>query len=124
MELDMDCHCSIHGNEILMSVLIRNLIDNAVRYSPAGGEIEVSIGREEGSVLLCVTDKGPGIPEVERSRVFERFYRVLGSGEEGSGLGLSIVKRIADLHRASIELADGLGGRGLAVSVRFPAWAG
>lgn len=114
----------IAGDSTLLSVLLRNLVDNAVRYSPTGGEIEVGIGREEGTVVLRVTDNGPGIPEAERSRVFERFYRVLGSGEEGSGLGLSIVKRIADLHQASIELAGGPRGRGLAVLVRFPAWAG
>lgn len=124
MGLVADDEGLVAGDSTLLAVLLRNLVDNAVRYSPAGGEIEVSIGREEGSVLLCVTDNGPGIPEGERSRVFERFYRVLGSGEEGSGLGLSIVKRIADLHRASIELADEPGGRGLAVTVRFPAWAG
>ncbi|MBA3902628.1 MAG: two-component sensor histidine kinase [Rhodocyclaceae bacterium] len=111
----------IAGDSTLLAVLLRNLVDNAVRYSPAGGEIEVSIGREDGTVVLRVTDNGPGIPEAERSRVFERFYRVLGSGEEGSGLGLSIVKRIADLHRASIALAAGPGGRGLKMSVAFPA---
>lgn len=111
----------IAGDSTLLAVLLRNLVDNAVRYSPAGGEIEVSIGREDGTVVLGVTDNGPGIPEAERSRVFERFYRVLGSGEAGSGLGLSIVKRIADLHRGSITLAPGPDGRGLRVAVAFPA---
>jgi two-component system sensor histidine kinase QseC len=114
----------VAGDGALLAILLRNLVDNAVRYSPAGGEVEVSIGREDGTVVLRVTDNGPGIPAAERSRVFERFFRVLGSGEEGSGLGLSIVKRIADLHQASIELAGGARGRGLAVLLRFPAWAG
>lgn len=114
----------IAGDSTLMAVLLRNLVDNAVRYSPAGGEVEVSIFREGAEAVLRVTDDGPGIPEAERGRVFERFYRVLGSGEEGSGLGLSIVRRIADLHHASIGLAGGPHGRGLAVSVRFPARAG
>lgn len=111
----------VAGDPALLAVLLRNLVDNAVRYAPAGGEIEVSVGREESAVILRVADSGPGIPETERDRVFERFYRVLGSGEEGSGLGLSIVKRIADLHSASIALAAGPEDRGLTVSVTFPA---
>ena len=69
---------------------------------------------------LTVVDNGPGIPEAERGQVFERFHRVLGSGEAGSGLGLSIVRRIADLHRAGVSLEAGLGGRGLRVEVSFP----
>ena len=111
----------VAGDGTLLAVLLRNLVDNAARYTPPGGAIEVSVSRVEGTVFLCVTDSGPGIPEAERSRVFERFYRVLDSGEEGSGLGLSIVKRIADLHRARIVLDAGPGGRGLRVSVAFPA---
>jgi signal transduction histidine kinase len=81
--------------------------------------VEVSVRRTTGGVSLAVVDNGPGIPEAERGRVFERFHRVLGSGEEGSGLGLSIVRRIADLHRASVSLDAGPGGRGLRVEVRF-----
>jgi signal transduction histidine kinase len=73
------------------------------------------------AVLLAVSDSGPGIPETERAQVLDRFYRVLGSGEEGSGLGLSIVKRIADLHRAGVSLGAGPDGRGLRVEVAFPA---
>jgi two-component system sensor histidine kinase QseC len=111
----------VFGDSTLLAVLLRNLVDNAVRYSASGGEVEVRVASDDGSVLLSVTDSGPGIPAAEHSRVFERFYRVLGSGAEGSGLGLSIVRRIADLHRASIALADGPGGRGLVASVRFPA---
>ena len=113
----------IAGDPALLAILLRNLVDNAVRYTQPGGEIEVSIIQEEGGATLRVTDNGPGIPQAERAHVFERFYRVLGTSEEGSGLGLSIVKRIADLHRASTELAGGPGGRGLSVSVKFPPGA-
>ncbi len=111
----------VAGDAVLLAVLLRNLLDNAVRYTPAGGEVEVAVRGAAGPVSLTVADSGPGIPEAERGRVFERFHRVLGSGEEGSGLGLSIVRRIADLHRAEVSLGTGPGGRGLLVEVRFPA---
>lgn len=112
---------TVAGDPALLAVLLRNLVDNAVRYTPPGGEVEVAVRRAHGQVLLAVADSGPGIAEAERGRIFERFYRVLGNGEEGSGLGLSIVKRIADLHRASISLSPGPHGRGLQVEVFFPA---
>lgn len=111
------------GNPTLLSVLLRNLIDNAIRYAPAASEVEVSIKRNHAGATLRVTDNGLGIPEDERDRVFDRFYRVVGAVERGSGLGLSIVKRIADLHHATIHLSQGSGGRGLAVEVSFPATA-
>lgn len=109
----------VPGDAVLLAVLLRNLLDNAVRYTPSGGEVEVSVEHTSGGVSLAVIDSGPGIPEAERGKVFERFHRVLGSGEDGSGLGLSIVRRIADLHRAGVSLDTGPGGRGLRVEVRF-----
>ncbi|MBK6631002.1 MAG: sensor histidine kinase N-terminal domain-containing protein [Betaproteobacteria bacterium] len=112
---------NVAGDAILLGVLLRNLLDNAVRYTPAGGEVEVGVTCTKDAVLLAVSDSGPGIPETERAQVLDRFYRVLGSGEEGSGLGLSIVKRIADLHRAGVSLGAGPDGRGLRVEVAFPA---
>ncbi|MCC6879551.1 MAG: sensor histidine kinase N-terminal domain-containing protein [Rhodocyclaceae bacterium] len=111
----------VSGDAVLLAVLLRNLLDNAVRYTPPGGEAEVSVQSVPDTVLLTVSDSGPGIPPAERASVFERFHRVLGSGEEGSGLGLSIVRRIADLHRAAVSLEAGPGGRGLKVVVRFPS---
>ena len=110
----------VAGDAVLLAVLLRNLLDNAVRYTPPGGEVEVSVRHADGGVALTVADNGPGIPEAERAQVFERFHRLLGSGEAGSGLGLSIVRRIADLHRAGVSLDTGPGGRGLRVEVRFP----
>jgi two-component system sensor histidine kinase QseC len=110
----------VAGDAVLLAVLLRNLLDNAVRYTPAGGEVEVSVRRADGGVVLAVVDNGPGIPEAERGRVFDRFHRLLGSGEEGSGLGLSIVRRIADLHRAQVRLDAGPAGRGLRAEVTFP----
>ncbi|CAG0994364.1 two-component system, OmpR family, sensor histidine kinase QseC [Burkholderiales bacterium] len=107
------------GDPALVAILLRNLLDNAVRYSPAGGRVEVSVDPAAGGAELAVADRGPGVPPEERDRLGERFHRVLGSGESGSGLGLSIVKRIAELHGASVAFEDPRSGRGLAVRVRF-----
>ena len=118
---------AVSGRPELLRVLIRNLADNAVRYTPAEGRVQLSLsrepasdGRSEGVVTLRVLDSGPGIPVEERERVFDRFYRGLGTGQSGSGLGLAIVKRIADLHHADVRLEEGLEGRGVGVVVRFP----
>ena len=84
---------SVRGDEAALDAMMRNLIDNAVRYSPRDGQVRVQLSREGGDALLTVEDSGPGIPPEARTRVFERFHRELGSGVEGSGLGLSIVKQ-------------------------------
>ena len=99
--------------------MLRNLIDNAIRYSPAGGSVRVRASTEGGAATLTVSDQGPGIPAEERDKVGQRFYRILGTEEFGSGLGLSIVKRIAELHGANLSLGDAAQGRGLQVAVRF-----
>jgi two-component system sensor histidine kinase QseC len=112
------------GDRAMLGVLLRNLADNAIRYTPAGGAVRVATGADQGHAWLEVEDNGPGIPEHEREKVFERFYRMLGTGTSGSGLGLSIVRRIAELHGANLALADGAGGRGLRVRVTFPVPAG
>jgi two-component system, OmpR family, sensor histidine kinase QseC len=111
---------AVAGDADLLGVLLRNLVDNAVRYTPRGGTVDVALRPGPEQVLLEVVDTGPGIPEEERARVLERFHRIRGSGEEGSGLGLSIVARIAQLHRAPLTLAEGTGGRGLRVTVALP----
>ncbi|MHB1199956.1 MAG: ATP-binding protein [Polaromonas sp.] len=110
-----------------LTTLIRNLVENAIRYTPAGGRVDLSVQTAGNSVIVQVDDTGPGIPEGERERVFDAFYRSLGNDEVGSGLGLSIVKAIADRVGAEISLDDSaLKGetRGLRVSVRFPAASG
>jgi two-component system sensor histidine kinase QseC len=109
----------VRGHAGLIAILLRNLIDNAIRYSPEGGSVHVRAAADAGAVTLTVTDQGPGIAADERDRVGQRFYRILGTEESGSGLGLSIVKRIAELHRASVSLGEGEAGRGLSVTVRF-----
>ncbi|RIK94398.1 MAG: hypothetical protein DCC73_07530 [Proteobacteria bacterium] len=109
----------IEGDHAAITILARNLIDNALRYTPAGGQVSVTVACADAAAILTVSDSGPGIPEGERRAVFERFYRMVGSKAEGSGLGLSIVQRIAELHKAAIDLANRPEG-GLIVTVRFP----
>lgn len=108
------------GDCDLLRVLVRNLVDNAVRYVRPRGTVEVIVQRTVGGARLRVVDDGPGIPADARMRVLDRFTRLLGTGAQGSGLGLSIVARIAELHDAELTLADGPDGKGLAVDVAFP----
>lgn len=109
------------GNITAMRILIRNLVDNAIRYTPHDGMVRVVVAQEPQAIVLRVIDTGPGIPAELRSRVFERFYRVLGSTSSGSGLGLAIVLQIAKLHRAEVKLGSPPNGIGLQVEVVFPA---
>ncbi len=101
--------------------VVDNLIDNAIRYAPAGGSVDVSLSMESTGLLLTVRDNGPGIPEAYLEKVFERFYRIPGNSQSGSGLGLSIVQKVAAAHHATIQLVRGLDQRGLGVIVLFPA---
>jgi two-component system sensor histidine kinase TctE len=113
----------VWGHEALVRELIVNLVDNALRYTPAGGSVTVSVegSAQPGMVRLSVSDTGPGIPPAERAKVFHRFYRILGSAQvEGSGLGLAIVREIAMAHGAQVTLGDGPDGMGLRVVVDWP----
>ena len=111
----------VRGEAALLGVLLRNLIDNAVRYSPQKVGVGVTARRlADGSACIEVIDQGPGIVPEERARVLDRFYRVAGSNETGSGLGLSIAARIAALHGALLELDAGPDGEGLCARVVFP----
>ena len=112
--------CHVSGDVAQLSLLLRNLLDNAIRYTPTGGRVTVTL-RDSNGVTLEVRDTGPGIPETERKQVLQRFYRIAGSGEEGSGLGLSIVRRIAQLHGARLELHDNDVEPGLLVKVLWPS---
>jgi two-component system OmpR family sensor kinase len=109
-------------SEMDMIALVKNLIDNAIRYTPQGGRVDLSVRVSEGSAVLRIQDNGPGISLAERDRVFDPFYRTLGSKQIGSGLGLSIVQTIVDRIRAGIRLdvADVDKQTGLVVTVHFP----
>ena len=122
IQLEQGVAVAVPCESALVGILMRNLIDNAVRYSPGGGVVRVAVAATPAGAEFSVVDQGPGIAPEQREQVWERFYRVLGSGEAGSGLGLSIVKRIADLHGAKAILAEGQGGKGVRVSIMFPAW--
>jgi len=112
-------HATIRGEPQGLHALVRNLIDNAVRYTPTGGEVRLALFRDGGVAAVVVEDTGPGIPAADRTRVFDRFFRLPGASAEGSGLGLAIVRQVADAHGATVELGDGEAGRGLRVTVRF-----
>jgi two-component system OmpR family sensor kinase len=112
---------SVRGDPEGLRTLLRNLVDNAVRYTGAGGRVDVSVESFGAGARLSVSDNGPGIAPADRERVFDRFYRPAGTATSGSGLGLAIVRTIAAAHGASVALADGADGQGLKVTVSFPA---
>ena len=123
----------VAGDRDALFTLLGNLIDNALRYTPRGGRVDVAVEIEDrandagddGAIVLSVSDDGPGIAPHERERVFDRFHRGEGAraagDTRGSGLGLAIVKRIAERHGASIVLGETANGMGLTVTVRFPS---
>lgn len=119
LELTEGQEAEVRGNPVLLHILLRNLIDNAVRYTPPGTSVRVDIAAGHDQVSLTVTDNGPGIPETELDRISERFYRPLGTSASGSGLGLSIVRRIAEIHAATLQLGSPKHGRGFSVTVVF-----
>ena len=114
-----DPDVAVTGERDALRTLLSNLVDNALRYTPPGGRVDVAVRRSDEGVVLEVSDTGPGIPPGERERVFDRFYRGSATDAPGSGLGLAIVSSIAARHGARAELADGPEGRGLAVRVVF-----
>jgi len=110
----------VQGDATSLTEMLNNLIDNAIRYTQTGGHITVSVSATTHGAVLSVEDNGPGIDPQHRERVFERFYRVLGTGQSGSGLGLAIVAEVAKRHHATLRLDAGSGGKGTLISVRFP----
>ncbi len=110
----------IHVDPSLLDDLLSNLVDNALKYTPPGGSVTVSAGLQNGRPFLTVEDTGPGIPEAERQRVRQRFYRLPNAPGHGSGLGLAIVDEIARLYGASVSIGTGANGRGTRVLLLFP----
>jgi two-component system sensor histidine kinase TctE len=120
---DPDTPVRIEGDAFQLREMLNNVLDNAVHYTGPGGTVSVRVSVEGGGkiAVIAVEDNGPGIPEADRERVFERFYRALGTGVEGCGLGLAIVKEIADGHGATVTLGPGAQGRGTRVTIALPA---
>jgi two-component system sensor histidine kinase TctE len=113
----------VHGDATGLAEMLNNLIDNAIRYTPEGGHVTVSVRNAEGGAALSVEDNGTGIEPQYRERVFERFFRILGSGQSGSGLGLAIVAEVARRHDARLKLDSGSNGAGTRISIGFPRCA-
>jgi len=111
----------VQGDGTLLAVLVRNLVDNAIRYSPPHALVKVALARQQARVRLKIDDSGSGMTEQDMQRIGERFFRVIGSGQGGSGLGWSIVRRIAAVHRAEVRVGRSIDLGGLAVEVDWPA---
>jgi two-component system sensor histidine kinase QseC len=120
VEVDATSPCPVQGDVTLLSVLIRNLVDNAMRYSPPRAVVKVAVSNDQGAVRLMVEDSGPGMSPADLDCIGERFFRVVGSGQDGSGLGWSIARRIAAVHRAAVRVARSESLGGLSVEVRIP----
>lgn len=111
----------VSGNATMLHEMISNLVDNALRYTPEGGQVVLHVAAENGRALLRISDNGPGIAAAEREKVFHRFYRIPGNGDSGgSGLGLSIVREICRGHGGEVRLADGAGGYSLTIEADLP----
>ncbi len=121
LALEAECDGQIMGNQNAIYIMLRNLIDNAIRYTPEQGSVWVKVDCDESAIHLIVCDSGPGIPTEEHAKVMERFYRGKAALAPGSGLGMSIVQRIIERHDASMELGKSTRG-GLEVSIRFSSY--
>lgn len=121
-DAEVDERIRVAADEMALYTLLRNLVDNAIRYTPAGGQIDLWVDQRGTDVVMAVQDDGPGIPAEERARVVDPFYRVLGTGESGSGLGLSIVDTLVGNLKGRLRLDDAVGhAHGLRAEVTLPA---
>ncbi|MGZ5201388.1 MAG: sensor histidine kinase [Telluria sp.] len=120
VEFDGPECCVARLRRASLAALIDNLVDNAIKYSPDGGRVEVRLARQGNGIELVIADEGPGIPPSMRGKVFERFFRLPDQDQAGSGLGLAIVEQAAASNLASVSLREGLQGRGLMAVVLFP----
>jgi two-component system sensor histidine kinase QseC len=124
IEVEAAAPCTVQGDATLLAVMVRNLLDNAIRYSPPGASVRAAVVSERGFARLSVDDSGPGMAESDIARMGERFFRVLGSGETGSGLGWSITRRIASVHGADVRASRSELLGGLSVEIRLSCPAG
>lgn len=113
----------VSGDRDALRILVGNLVDNAIRYTPEGGKVDVMLNKDGSGLILSVKDTGPGIPVEEREKIFERFYRIAGTEVQGSGLGLAIVMQIVERHGAVIDISAGENGKGAVFSIKFPSFS-
>ncbi|BCL53545.1 two-component sensor histidine kinase [Francisella tularensis subsp. holarctica] len=113
-------HLYCYSNDYLLGILFKNLISNAIKYTPNGGLIEISSYQEENNIVVEIKDNGIGVPQENIERIFDRFYRETGTGEEGSGLGLAIVAEIVRLHNGKIFAQNNTNQKGLTITVKIP----
>jgi len=123
LEFEGASHCHVTGDDMLLAVLVRNLVDNAIRYSASGASVLIKTGTNGDNAILSVEDSGPGLTDADLPRLGERFFRVPGTAESGSGLGWSIVQRVADLHAATVAVRRSKTLGGLEVDVCWLATA-
>lgn len=114
----------VSGQATALRSVVSNLLENALRYTPSPGRIALDLTPEHDRCILQVTDTGPGIPPAERTRIFDRFYRIPGTATEGSGLGLAIVRRVVERHRGEVMVASGPGGQGACFRLSLPLSTG
>lgn len=120
ISLNIEDEALINGKTAMVSILVRNVVENAIRYTPERGTVEVNIAEKDDKILLRVSDSGPGIQPEEYNKVFTRFYRSPGITVDGTGLGLAMVQRIAEIHHAEIKLGQSRFG-GLQLDILFDA---
>ncbi|WP_223216778.1 ATP-binding protein [Paraburkholderia phenoliruptrix] len=121
LEFEGEENCHITGDETLLAALVRNLVDNAIRYSPPGASVLIRTETNRDLTMLSVEDSGPGVADADRLKLGERFFRVSGTAESGSGLGWSIVQRIVDLHAAVVNVRRSSALGGLEVQITWHA---
>jgi two-component system, OmpR family, sensor histidine kinase QseC len=120
MEVAAEQGCTLRSDPMALSIMVDNLIDNAVKYGRINGHVEIRVVREHAHLILSVKDDGPGVSSENHARLTDRFYRIPGSDAEGSGLGLAIVERIASHYHGHLAIGNGLHGTGLGVTIIFP----
>ncbi|MBS0515221.1 MAG: two-component sensor histidine kinase [Proteobacteria bacterium] len=120
LQVRADEPVGIMGDLDALRVMLQNLVENAIRYTPSFGQVEVRVDGGDRHACVEIADTGPGVPEAERERVFDRFFRRQGTQQTGSGLGLAIVRNIASRHGAVVRLLTAAGGSGLLIRVEFP----
>ena len=119
IQVKASSHCVLQGDPAMLSVMVDNLLDNAIKYGRARGRIEAAIDCETSGLALSVKDDGEGVAMEQLPRLRDRFFRTQNGDVPGSGLGLSIVEKIASAHNGVVLVGEGLAGRGLGVTIRF-----